>query len=128
MNQEQPKILLVEDESVIIELVTIYLVRHGYSVITISDGSQVMDTVKQEKPDLIIMDIMIPKVSGFELCRMIKSDPELKQIPVLMLSALVQKSEIEMGIRMGANIYMTKPFENSELLANIQKLLKERLP
>ena len=119
------KILLVEDEPSIVELVTLTLKNNGYEVLSVMDGTKVIETARQNKPDLIILDIMIPKLNGFEVCRQIKTDEELKKIPVLILSALVQKGEIEMGIRMGADSYMTKPFQNKDLLNNIQKLLKK---
>ena len=120
------KLLLVEDEPSVIELMNIYLSRRGYEIFNVADGSEVMDKVRSLKPDLVILDIMLPKLNGFEVCSLIKSDPALKNIPVMILSALVQKTEIEMGIRMGADLYMTKPFQNSELLANVEKLLGKR--
>src|SRR5438045_3907568 len=115
------KILLVEDEPAVLELMDIFLGRRGYEVAGVMDGSLVLDEVRKVRPDLIILDIMIPKLNGLEVCSRLKADPELRTIPVLILSALVQKSEIEMGIRMGADMYMTKPFQNSELLASIEK-------
>ena len=126
MSQEaKPKkrILLVEDEPSVIELINIFLSRRGYGIFNVMDGAEVMNQVRIVKPDIVILDIMLPKLNGFEVCSQIKSDPALKHIPVIILSALVQKSEIEMGIRMGADLYMTKPFQNSELLANIEKLI-----
>jgi DNA-binding response OmpR family regulator len=121
------KILLVEDEPVVIELLKIYLEKHGFSIIHVSDGTDALNKVRGENPALIILDVMIPKLNGFEVCRLMKSDPVLKNIPIIILSALVQKKEIETGIRMGADLYMTKPFDNSELLSNIQKLLSKTL-
>lgn len=120
---ENRKILLVEDEPNVIELMTIFLSRRGFEIVNVVEGTQVLDEVRRTHPDLIILDIMIPKLNGFEVCSRLKADPGLRNIPVLILSALVQKNEIEMGIRMGADMYMTKPFQNSELLANIEKLL-----
>ncbi|OGR83776.1 MAG: hypothetical protein A2901_09195 [Elusimicrobia bacterium RIFCSPLOWO2_01_FULL_54_10] len=117
------RILLVEDEPNVVELMEIFLSRRGYDIFNVVDGSLVIDKVREIKPDLIILDIMLPKLNGFEVCGLLKSDPALMRIPVLILSALVQKTEIEMGIRMGADQYMTKPFHNAELLANIEKLI-----
>ena len=119
------KILLVEDEPNVIELMTIFLSRRGYEVANVIEGTEVLDKVRSLKPDMIILDIMIPKLNGFEVCSRLKSDPELRNIPVMILSALVQKNEIEMGIRMGADMYMTKPFQNSELISNIEKLISK---
>lgn len=118
-------ILLAEDEPSVIELMNIFLSRRGYEIFNVEDGAEVLNQARAVKPDIIILDIMLPKLNGFEVCSRIKSDPALKHIPVMILSALVQKSEIEMGIRMGADLYMTKPFQNSELLANIEKLIKK---
>ncbi len=117
------KILLVEDEPNVIELMTIFLTRRGFEVFNVIEGPDVLEAVRKLRPDLIILDIMIPKLNGFEVCSLLKADPALKNIPVMILSALVQKNEIEMGIRMGADMYMTKPFQNSELIASVEKLL-----
>ena len=116
-------ILLVEDEPSVIELMNIFLSRNGYKILNVLEGTEVVDKVRSAKPDLVILDIMIPKLNGFEVCSRLKADAELKNIPVLILSALVQKNEIEMGIRMGADMYMTKPFQNAELIQAIEKLL-----
>ncbi len=120
------KILLVEDEPNVIELMTIFLTRKGYEIHNVIEGTEVFDKVREIRPDLIILDIMLPKLNGFEVCSRLKSDPSLKNIPVMILSALVQKSEIEMGVRMGADMYMTKPFHNAELISNIEKLLGQK--
>ena len=118
------KIFLVEDEPSIIELVTLVLVNRGHEVVTLTDGSEVVERVRREVPDLIILDIMIPNLNGFHVCQQIKTDANLKKIPILIVSALVQKGEIEMGIRMGADIYITKPFQNRQLLEAVDKLLQ----
>ena len=130
MDAEEPsvkkKILLVEDELNVVELMNIFLSRRGYELKNVIEGTDVLDAVRSFRPDLIILDIMIPKLNGFEVCSLLKADPELKNIPVMILSALVQKNEIEMGIRMGADMYMTKPFHNVDLLANIDKLIAKK--
>jgi DNA-binding response OmpR family regulator len=126
MKKNRVKILLVEDEPILAQLVSLFLQKSGYRVVHVDDGSKVIETVKKEMPDLIILDVMIPKLNGFEVCQKLKKDKKLKLIPVLILSALVQRGEIEAGIRMGADLYMTKPFQNSELLENIQELLRDR--
>lgn len=126
MSAPRARILLVEDEASLIELLDLVLSNCGYKISSVTDGSQVLDRVRQEKPDLIILDIMLPKLNGFEVCQRIKTDPELKHIPILILSALVQKGEIELGIRMGADIYVTKPFQNSHLIEAIETLLRRK--
>jgi DNA-binding response OmpR family regulator len=120
------RILLVEDDQSLIELLDLVLTNSGYAMTSVTDGSHVFDRVSAEKPDLIILDIMLPKLNGFEICQRIKTTPFLKHIPILILSALVQKDEIELGIRMGADIYITKPFQNHHLLEAVETLLKRR--
>lgn len=123
--KKRPKILLVEDEVSIIELVTLMLERKGYEVFSVIEGSEVIDRIRKVLPDVVILDIMIPKLNGFEVCGQIKADEKLKDIPVLILSSLVQKAEIEKGIRAGVDLYMTKPFQNKDLMDNIEKLIRK---
>src|SRR5262245_15722948 len=88
------KILLVEDEPSIIELVAMFLEREGYKVVNVAEGTSVIEAVRKVHPDIVILDIMIPKLNGYEVCKNLKADPKLKDIPILILSALVQKGEI----------------------------------
>ena len=120
------KILLVEDNPDISESVEVTLRLHRFHVSLIAQGSLVKDHVLNDRPDLILMDVLIPKPNGYEVCRDLKSDERTKDIPIILLSAKTQRHEIETGFRSGADRYMTKPFRNEELLQTIASLLEEK--
>ncbi len=118
------KILLVEDDPDILESVEVTLRMKDYEVATFSQGKGVYDYVRQNRPDLIVMDVMMPPPDGYEVCRQIKSDLETKKIPIILLSARTQKNEIEKGFDAGADRYIPKPFVNEELIRTVGALLK----
>lgn len=119
------KILFVDDEPQLVEMVKIRLEANNYEVILASDGEQALEKARGEKPDLIILDIMLPKMDGYKVCRMLKFDDKYSNIPVIMLTARSQKSEKSMGEEVGADAYIIKPFEPQMLLGKIKELLKE---
>jgi len=119
------KILFVDDEPQLVEMVKIRLEANDYEVILASDGEQALEKARGEKPDLIILDIMLPKMDGYKVCRMLKFDDKYSNIPVIMLTARSQKSEKSMGEEVGADAYIIKPFEPQMLLGKIKELLKE---
>ena len=121
---EKKKILLVDDERDLVETVTYRLEASGYEVHPAYDGQEGLDKARKEKPDLIILDLMLPKMDGYKMCRMLKFDEKYKKIPIIMFTARAQESDIEMGMEVGADAYITKPFEPQALLAKIQELLK----
>ena len=123
MNKEKKRILLIEDDAELVHAIQLRLEANHYAVLSAADGNEGLQKVHQERPDLIILDIRLPKMDGFKLCRMIKYDEEYKGIPVIILTARVQPADIEMGKEVGADVYMTKPFKNEELLHNIETLL-----
>ena len=119
------KILIVDDEPCIRLSLQFQLERvGGLHVITATDGGEAMALIEKEKPCLVFLDIMLPQVSGYEICRWIKTRPELSHIYVIMLSAKGQVKEISKGIEMGADEYMTKPFDPEEVLSRARKVLK----
>ncbi|MCM8795041.1 MAG: response regulator [Candidatus Omnitrophica bacterium] len=118
------KILLADDEPDIRQLVSLRLKSGGYEVVMASDGQDTLTKVKEEKPDLIIMDLMMPKLDGYKACRLLKFDSRFKQIPVVILSARGQQEDIHLAKECGADAYFTKPFEPVSFLAKIKELIE----
>lgn len=117
------KILLADDEEDIKTVLKLFLENKGYEVITAFDGLDALDQVKREKPDLVLLDIMMPLVDGFEVCKKIKTDPETAEIPVIMLSAASHAEMVQKGIDLGAVDYLVKPFEPEQLEGLLHKVL-----
>ena len=120
---EQRTILLVDDEPDLVQLVSIRLQAAGYRVITATDGQQALDAVKQTRPDLIILDLMLPKVDGYKVCRLLKFDERYKTIPIIVFTARAQDGDIRMATECGADAYLTKPFEAQTLLSKLRDLM-----
>jgi len=121
----QKRLLLVEDEADLVEVVKIRLEANGYEVLTATDGQQALDKARNQNPDLIILDLMLPKIDGYKVCRMLKFDEKYKHIPVLMFSARAQEADKKLGEEVGADAYLVKPFDPVVLIAKIKELLKE---
>lgn len=119
------KILLVDDEVDFVEVLSTRLEANGFEVLPAYDGEEALEKVKEYKPDMIILDIMMPKINGFDVCRKLKLDQNYKDIPIIMLTAKFQASDVKFGAAMGANAYITKPFEPGVLLDKIHELLKK---
>lgn len=119
------RILLVDDEKDMVYAVKMQLEAEGYEVIVAYDGQEGLDKARKEKPDLIILDLMLPKIDGYKVCRMLKFDEKYKKIAIIMFTARIQKSDEKTGYEVGADAYMTKPFEPRKLIAKIKELLKE---
>ncbi|MCR9113277.1 MAG: response regulator [Rhodobacteraceae bacterium] len=116
-------VLLIEDEQNIIEAVSFILSRDGWDVKTHSNGHDAMGVVRERCPDLVILDVMLPGKSGFDILKDIRADSALARTPVLMLSARGQTKDVEMAERAGADRYMTKPFSNAEVLEAVRALV-----
>lgn len=119
------KILVVDDEPNIIKVVESRLSANGYEVIAASDGQLALDLARREKPDLIILDLMLPKIDGFKVCRMLKFDEKYKKIPIIMFTSRAQESDEKLGFEVGADAYITKPYDAEVLLEKIRGLLLE---
>lgn len=119
---DKKRILVVDDENDMLFAIKLHLETAGYEVLTASDGQEAFDKGRNEKPDLILLDLMLPKIDGYKVCRMLKFDEKYKNIPIIMLTACVQDEDKNLGFDVGANAYVTKPFEPEELLLEIQKL------
>lgn len=118
------KILIVEDEAGLVTLLKYNLEKHGFETKEVMDGKLVMQAVMTEKPNLILMDWMLPNVSGVDLCREIRQHPEVKLTPIIMVTARAEEADKVRGLSYGADDYMTKPFSVPELVARIQALLR----
>jgi DNA-binding response OmpR family regulator len=117
------RILIAEDEEHIGMMVSFRLEKSGFEVIWKQDGSSALEAVKSEKPDLVILDVMMPNMNGFEVLEQIKNDESVKHIPVIMLTAQGQESDIVGAIDKGAADYLVKPFRPAELVARIKRFL-----
>ncbi|OHB62654.1 MAG: DNA-binding response regulator [Planctomycetes bacterium RBG_13_50_24] len=117
------RILIVDDEEDILELVRYNLDKNGYKVITATSGEQAIIEAGGKTPDLIILDLMLPDIDGLEVCRKLKSDVKTERIPIIMLSAKGEETDIVTGLELGADDYVTKPFSPKVLIARIRRLL-----
>jgi len=120
----QKKILIVDDELFLREIVSSQLKTEGYDVIQATDGIEGLEKAKQENPDLIILDIVLPKMKGYEICGVLKSDPMYNKIPVILFSARAQNEDMKLGGKVGADAYITKLFGSKKLLAKIKELIE----
>jgi len=118
------KILIVDDEPNIVMSLEYLLRRKGFDVFIARNGTEALEAIGNNMPELILLDIMMPDVDGYEICEYIKTTPDLKHIKVIFLSAKSKKSDIEKGMELGAEMYMVKPFSNKELVQNINNLLQ----
>lgn len=120
------KILIVEDERDIRDLITFTLELSGYEVVTALNGEDAIQKAKVEQPkfDLILMDVRMPRMTGYEACKVIKSDGDLQNIPVVFLSAKGQDSEVQTGLKAGAEEYILKPFSPDQLTGRVREILK----
>ena len=121
---DNKKILIVEDEFDILKLIEFNIKKEGFDVIAVSDGESAIKEVRANKPDLILLDLMLPGISGLDVCHLIQKDTELSQIPILMLTAKGEESDVVRGLEAGADDYVIKPFSVKVLLARIKALLR----
>ena len=122
------KILIVEDEAGLVTLLKYNLEKQGYETTTVMDGNEVLRTALTEKPDLILLDWMLPNVAGIDLCREMRKNFDLRQVPIIMLTARADESDKVKGLSFGADDYVTKPFSVPELMARVAALLRRAKP
>lgn len=120
------KILIAEDERDIRDLIAFTLQFAGHEVITTSNGEEALQAVRSQKPQLVLLDVRMPRLTGYEVCKEIKSDPQTQTIPVIFLSAKGQESEIRSGLEAGAEQYLLKPFSPDQLIEQVNKILANR--
>src|SRR5699024_4311781 len=121
---EQMKIMVVEDEEKIRVLLRLYLEQHDYKVMMAKTGKEAFDLIKKDKPDLLIVDIIMPEMNGIELCKKLRKDDEFDSLPIIFLSGLNEKQWIISGLKNGADDYITKPFDPNELIARVHANLR----
>ncbi|MEI6168857.1 MAG: response regulator [bacterium] len=119
-------IFVVEDERDILELLTYNLTRDGYEVTGLANGELVLGAISRNKPNLVLLDLMLPGVGGLEICRLLKAKPETAGIPIIMVTAKGEESDVVVGLEMGADDYVAKPFNMKVLLARIHAVLRRR--
>ncbi len=122
------KILVIEDEKDMLELYALRLEHKGFRLLAASDGTLGLRLAKEESPDLILLDLMLPDINGIRICQTLKNDSRYRAIPIIILSARVDECTIKSGMSAGADCYMTKPFEWDEVYARILDLLPEEIP
>lgn len=122
------RILIIEDDRDIVELVRYNLANEGFQVNAANDGSTGLSTLKKSPPDLLLLDLMLPKLSGLDICREVRKDESLNRLPILMLTARGEEADRVVGLEMGADDYVTKPFSPRELIARIKALLRRAEP
>jgi two-component system alkaline phosphatase synthesis response regulator PhoP len=118
------KILAVDDERHIVRLVQVNLERQGYEVVTAFDGKEALEKVESENPDLIVLDVMMPYMDGFEVLQNLKRNQSTRDIPVIMLTAKAQDADVFRGWQSGVDCYLTKPFNPMELIAFVRRIFK----
>ena len=120
------KVLVVDDEPDAVELVSFNLKAAGYEVVSADDGNEAIKKARQHAPDLILLDVMLPEVDGLEVCKLLRRDPVASSVPIIMLTAKAAEIDRVLGLELGADDYMTKPFSPRELVLRVKNLLKRR--
>ncbi|HLK59395.1 MAG TPA: response regulator [Chthonomonadaceae bacterium] len=118
------KILAVDDERSIVRLIQVNLERHGFQVVTAFDGKQGLEKVASEKPDMVVLDVMMPYMDGFEVLHELRKDPATRELPVIMLTAKANDHDIFQGYKSGADCYLTKPFNPLELINFVKRIFQ----
>jgi len=122
------KVLIVDDEPNIVAALEYLLQRNGFEVLAASNGDDALRQIDSFAPDLVLLDVMMPRKSGYEVCQRIREHPEWTRIKIVMLSAKGREAEVNKGLSLGADLYITKPFSNADLVARIVELLGEQGP
>lgn len=123
---DRKRILVVDDEIYIVHILEFSLTMEGYSILTASDGEEALRVIDSERPDLVVLDIMMPKLDGYEVCRRLRQDEQFSELPVILLSAKGRPIDREAGLKAGADDYITKPFSPRKLLEKIRELLERK--
>ena len=125
---KKKKIVVVEDEPDIVDVVTYNFQREGYLVLAAERGDEGLNLIRSERPDLVLLDLMLPGMDGLSICRQMKSDGSLREIPIIIASAKGEESDVVIGLEMGADDYLAKPFSPRELLARVKAVLRRGAP
>ena len=116
------KVLVCDDERHIVRLIQVNLERQGYNVVTAFDGKEGLEKIRAEKPNLVVLDVMMPYMDGFEVLKTIRREPETENLPVIMLTAKAQDKDVFEGYHYGADMYLTKPFNPMELVTFVKRI------
>ena len=119
------KVLIADDEQNIVISLEFLMKREGFEVVVANDGEEAIRRIRAHQPDLVLLDVMMPKKSGFEVCQEVKSDPALGGVRILMLTAKGRDTEVAKGLALGADAYMTKPFSTRELVDKVRSMLEQ---
>ena len=122
--QQQGRVLVVEDERDVADLIRYNLTKEGYDVVIAPTGSDALKQAREVHPDLVLLDIMVPQLNGWEVCRRLKQDPETRAVPVIMVTGRVEEGDKVLGFELGADDYVTKPFSPRELVARVRAVLR----
>jgi len=120
-------ILIVDDEASIIVPLQFLMEQNGYDVLVAFSGEEAMETIKERHPDLVLLDIMLPVIDGFEVCQRVRENPHFKDIRIILLTAVGSEANVAKGMALGADAYITKPFSNSEVIGKVRELLENRV-
>jgi DNA-binding response OmpR family regulator len=126
VNNDQQVVLAADDDEDILELITFRLERSGYTVVQARDGEEAWNLAQAQPPDLAVLDVMMPKLDGFELTRRMRAKPETERVPIILLTARAQDADVQQGFDAGADDYLRKPFSPQELRARVQAILGRR--
>ncbi|TAN40714.1 MAG: response regulator [Nitrospirae bacterium] len=121
-----PRVLIVDDEPNIVLALELLMKRDGYETLSVDDGQKAFDAVREFRPDLMILDIMMPKMDGYEVCQRIRADDQLRDVSIIMLTAKGREVEKEKGMALGADLYITKPFSTREVMLKVREILDRR--
>ena len=122
-DREQPVVLAADDDEDILELIVFRLERSGYTVLQAHDGAQALELARSSRPDLAVLDVMMPKMDGFEVTRRLREDEATSKMPIILLTARSQEADVERGFDAGADDYIRKPFSPQELRSRVQAIL-----
>ncbi|HSN91822.1 MAG TPA: response regulator [Anaeromyxobacteraceae bacterium] len=117
------RILIVDDEPNIVISLEFLMRREGFETVVATDGEAALEAIARTPPDLVILDVMLPRMNGFDVCERIRADPRWRQVRILMLTAKGRETEVARGMRIGADAYVTKPFSTKDLVAQVRRLL-----
>ncbi len=123
-SREKPLVLVVDDNEQNLELIVAYLEDVDCQTISAASGSEALDIINEQKPDLVLLDVMMPKISGFEVCRRMKENPQTAEVPVIMVTALNEMADIEKAINSGTDDFLSKPVNKWELITRVKTMLK----
>jgi DNA-binding response OmpR family regulator len=125
-DRDQPLVLAADDDEDILDLVAFRLERSGYTVIVARDGEEALELAAKELPDLAVLDVMMPKLDGFEVTRRLRAEEDMRRMPIILLTARSQDADVQQGFEAGADDYLRKPFSPDELRARVQAILGRR--